>query len=229
MDCGYPRGLWIPTWIVDTHVDCGYPRGLWIPTWIVDTPDCGYPPDPHFHMTHVKCLVRQPRSTFSYDACQLFSKTILGYYIRPESTGSAQFTFDTRRVHIAVLLPQLTKLHCNMHIQVQMVKTVAEHVDRILDTAIQAVCNGCQVDHPSQHQHDCIMIEDRESRVFYGLRPALKMLNWNEVKQDFFHRVSMSQLLRCGSCFDNVNWWRNLWKEATWEELLIDCLLAEEK
>ena len=109
-----------------------------------------------------------------------------------------------------------------------MVKIVAKEVDRVLDTAMTQLCNGCQIDHPSQHQHDCIMIEDRESRVFYGLRQALKMLNWNEVKQDFFHRVSMSQLLRCGSCFDDVNWWRNLWKEATWEELLIDCLLAEE-
>ena len=116
-----------------------------------------------------------------------------------------------------------------MNIQVKVVEAVAKHVNRVLDDAMHVLCNGCQVNHPSQHQHPCIMIEDRDSRVYYGLTQALKMLNWDQVKKDFFSQLTIAENLRCCSCFDDTNWWRNLWKEVSWEELLIDCLLAEEE
>ena len=114
----------------------------------------------------------------------------------------------------------------NMNIQMHVVKTVADHVDKFLDEAIHQLCQGCQIDHPSQRRHDCLMIEDKEERIYWALTTALKMLDWQKVKEDFFSRLTTSQILRCCPCFDDSTWWANLWKNEKWEDMLIDCLLA---
>jgi hypothetical protein len=45
-------------------------------------------------------------------------------------------------------------------------------------------CNGCQVGHPSQRQHDCLMMNEKERWQMYGLQ-AIERVNgkrmvWNE-------------------------------------------------
>jgi hypothetical protein len=45
-------------------------------------------------------------------------------------------------------------------------------------------CNGCQVGHPSQMQHDCLMMNENERWQMYGLQ-AIERVNgkrmvWNE-------------------------------------------------
>ena len=44
---------------------------------------------------------------------------------------------------------------------------VAHEVERLCVDS----CNGCQVGHPSQRQHDCLMMNENERWQMYGLRP----------------------------------------------------------
>ena len=48
-------------------------------------------------------------------------------------------------------------------------------------------CNGCQVGHPSQRQHDCLMMNEKERWLMYGLQ-AIERVNgkrmvWNEFSE----------------------------------------------
>ena len=97
-----------------------------------------------------------------------------------------------------------------MDIQDLMVKTVVKHVNGALDCAMQLLCNGCEINHPSQNQHSCLMIEDRETRVCLALNEALHMVDWEDIKEDFFEELTTSQLLRCCPCFEDNEWWKDL-------------------
>ena len=115
-----------------------------------------------------------------------------------------------------------------MDIQDLMVKTVAAHVNQVLDAAMRARCNGCKIDHPSQMQHDCVMIEDKATRVFLALNEALEMLDWKDVQEDFFDELSVSQLLRCCPCFEATTWWSDLFRRDLRDDL-ISCVLGVEE
>ena len=57
---------------------------------------------------------------------------------------------------------------------------VAQEVERFCVES----CNGCQVGHPSQRQHDCLMMNENERWQMYGLQ-AIERVNgkrmvWNE-------------------------------------------------
>jgi hypothetical protein len=57
---------------------------------------------------------------------------------------------------------------------------VAQEVERFCVES----CNGCQVGHPSQRQHDCLMMNKNERWQMYGLH-AIERVNgkrmvWNE-------------------------------------------------
>ena len=57
---------------------------------------------------------------------------------------------------------------------------VAQEVERLCVES----CNGCQVGHPSQRQHDCLMTNENERWQMYGLqaieRVKGKRMVWNE-------------------------------------------------
>ena len=57
---------------------------------------------------------------------------------------------------------------------------VAQEVERFCVES----CNGCQAGHPSQRQHDCLMMNENERWQMYGLQ-AIERVNgkrmvWNE-------------------------------------------------
>ena len=57
---------------------------------------------------------------------------------------------------------------------------VAQEVERLCVES----CNGCQAGHPSQRQHDCLMMNENERWQMYGLqaieRVNCKRMLWNE-------------------------------------------------
>ena len=84
-----------------------------------------------------------------------------------------------------------------MEIQLQLVKATARRVKRLLDRAMQKECYGCEVSHPSQIQHQCVMIEDPEERIRFCLDRALRMVNWKKVQTD----LSRQRTLQCPTCY----------------------------
>ena len=80
-----------------------------------------------------------------------------------------------RRDDVAWLYIASLKRHDNhfiMEIQLQLFGAVARQLQPYLDHALRAQCNGCLVDHPSQYQHKCIMLEG-EDGIRYGLELVL--------------------------------------------------------
>ena len=111
-----------------------------------------------------------------------------------------------------------------MEIQLQLVSAVARQLQPYLDHALRAQCNGCLVDHPSQYQHECIMLEG-EDGIRYGLELALTLIDWNAVKHDFWQHVSINHMINLPKCYNDVNWLQKLYQYDSCKELLVSALL----
>ena len=61
-------------------------------------------------------------------------------------------------------------------------------------SAIKATCNGCRIDHPSQHQHDCLTINAEESVERY-----LMTHSWKVDRAEVVARAA-NEALKTGYC-----------------------------
>ena len=107
-----------------------------------------------------------------------------------------------------------------------MVKTVAKQVDLALDAAMRQLCNGCQINHPSKHQHMCLT-QDKGMRVCFALNEALDMIDWGYIKEDFFEELTDSKALYLCPCFGDSMWRRELCKSDL-RDMLYDILVIDE-
>ena len=105
-----------------------------------------------------------------------------------------------------------------MECQLQLVQTTARYVRCFLDEAMEFECNGCSVDHPSQLQHECIMLGG-EDRIRFCLDQALLLVDWKRVKTDFDQSWSYTR-------FHDKVWYQTLWPNDGWYEQLVSALLA---
>ena len=113
-----------------------------------------------------------------------------------------------------------------MEIQLKLVEATARHARYVLGEAVDMECNGCLVDHPSQLQHECVMLSG-EDRIRFCLDRALLLLDWIEVKQEFWNNVTLDPSC-CHECFHDVEWYKTLWNDEDWWEQLVSALMAQE-
>ena len=107
-----------------------------------------------------------------------------------------------------------------MECQLQLAQTTARHVHRLLDQAIEFKCDGCSVDHPSQLQHECLMLSG-EAHIRFCVDQALLLVDWGKVKTDFDRSWSHIRF------HDKVRY-QTLWTDDSWYERLVSVLLAQE-
>ena len=107
-----------------------------------------------------------------------------------------------------------------MEIQVQLVKTTARHVHCFLAQAMNLECNGCLVDHPTQSNHECLMLSG-EDYIRFCLDQALLLVDWAKVKTDFEQSCTPVT-------FHNKEWFQTLWAEECWYDQLVSALLTQE-
>ena len=105
-----------------------------------------------------------------------------------------------------------------MECQLQLAQTTARHVHCFLDEAIEFECNGCSVEHPSQLQHECLMLSG-EAHIRFCLDQALLLVDWERVKTDFDQSWSHTR-------FHDKVWYQTLWPNDGWYEQLVSALLA---
>ena len=105
-----------------------------------------------------------------------------------------------------------------MECQLQLVQTTARHVRCFLDQAMEFECNGCSVDHPSQLQHECLMLSG-EDRIRFCLDQALVLVDWEKVKTDFDQSWAHTR-------FHDKVWYQILWTNDGWYEQLVSASLA---
>ena len=57
--------------------------------------------------------------------------------------------------------------HRQSLIQEKLLKCYAEEVAHAISVVVVENCNGCIIDHPSQRQHPCLMMENEERLLMY--------------------------------------------------------------
>ena len=59
---------------------------------------------------------------------------------------------------------------------VSLVRAYASNLKPYMDTAIESLCYGCAVDHPSQIQHDVCVMMEKEQRTQHCIVLAAELL-----------------------------------------------------
>ena len=55
-------------------------------------------------------------------------------------------------------------------------------------------CCGCEIDHPSQRRHDCIMMSDEEARITYGLEAVEHIFEKELLLKQFTEAIRILKL-----------------------------------
>ena len=55
-------------------------------------------------------------------------------------------------------------------------------------------CPGCEVDHPSQRRHDCIMLSDEEGWLLHGLEAVERVIGRGIVRKQFLEAIRVMKL-----------------------------------
>ena len=111
-----------------------------------------------------------------------------------------------------------------MEIELQLINAVARQLKPLIPSAMKKECNGCFSDHPSQLQHECVMLEDEEERIRFVIDTALGMVQWKKVWNDFWKHLSVFHVLRCPRCFDDEDWLRRIFCDPDTKQKLIAAL-----
>ena len=101
--------------------------------------------------------------------------------------------------------------HRQKIIQEKLIKCYAEEIASVINQLLVENCNGCIIDHPSQRQHPCLMMESDERLSLYfddalsKVSEASVMENFMNSLSDIKPRVNGLELLKY-SCYD----WRSV-------------------
>ena len=101
--------------------------------------------------------------------------------------------------------------HRQKIIEERLIKCYAEEIASVINQLVVENCNGCIIDHPSQRQHPCLMMESDERLSMY-LDDALSKISESRVMENFMNslndikpRVNGLELLKY-TCYD----WRSV-------------------
>ena len=96
-------------------------------------------------------------------------------------------------------------------IEERQIKCYAEEIVSVINQLVVENCNGCIIDHPSQRQHPCLMMESDERLSMYfddalsKISEARVMENFMNSLNDMKPRVNGLELLKY-TCYD----WRSV-------------------
>ena len=101
--------------------------------------------------------------------------------------------------------------HRQKIIEERLIKCYAEEIASVINQLVVENCNGCIIDHPSQRQHPCLMME-RDERLSMYFDDALSKISETRVMENFMNslndlkpRVNGLELLKY-TCYD----WRSV-------------------
>ena len=78
--------------------------------------------------------------------------------------------------------------NCQIMIEEKLLKCYAEETASRVMVLVMEYCNGCLIDHPSQRQHDCLMIEVDERMCLY-FDEAVNSVSEATIVQNFMNSL----------------------------------------
>ena len=94
----------------------------------------------------------------------------------------------------------------------------AVHLKKVIPDVATELCYGCQVDHPSQIQHDVCLMMDEEERIEYCLEKARTLLNESKILR-LFQRLFSFDKYDLDYIYDK-DWISQLWKNDEWRRMV---------
>ena len=103
-----------------------------------------------------------------------------------------------------------------MNAYATLIKSYALHLKPLIPKVAKSLCYGCEVDHPSQIQHDVCLMMETEERVRFCLREAADLVDDRKVMAAFQVMMNFSRALRHPAEVYVEEWRRQLWEEEAW-------------
>ena len=97
---------------------------------------------------------------------------------------------------------EIFQSHRQKLIEDKLLKCYAEEIAIVISKLVNKNCNGCFIQHPSQRQHDCLMMEADEKLWIYfddaleNISQANVMKNFIELLKDITPNVNGLELLK---------------------------------
>ena len=119
-----------------------------------------------------------------------------------------QLLFQVRpTARLPLLLPTTTST-CKVNITIdypvnQMKKTLARHIGRGVPDLSKLRCFGCEIDHPSQRQHDCLLPDDILIDMYFD--EAVEKVNSTAVIRDWLTLLLDVNLSQSGVSPEQLN------------------------
>lgn len=104
------------------------------------------------------------------------------------NTSNKQFTW-TNNLHIDEVAPSEIKHLCNL-LNAILLDLIVVEVGKLRTEK----CCGCQVNHPSQRRHDCLMMTDDEGWITHGLEAAERVHARGILWKEFLEALRVTKL-----------------------------------
>ena len=101
-----------------------------------------------------------------------------------------------------------------------LARSYAIHLKRVIPSVARRLCYGCQVDHPSQKQHDVCLMMTEEERILHCLKAALLEIKEKKVLRLFRRFASLGICLHSFEYIFEVGWRKELWRDKSWCDLV---------
>ena len=102
----------------------------------------------------------------------------------------------------------------------------AIHLKPVIPSVARTLCYGCQVDHPSQKQHDVCLMMTGEERTLHCLKQALLQIEEIKVLRLFRRFASLEKHLLSFAYIFEVGWRTKLWHDEGWCDLVCQKILS---
>ena len=106
-----------------------------------------------------------------------------------------------------------------------LAKAYALHLKHVIPRVARNLCYGCEVDHPSQVQHNVCLMMTEEERIRHCLRTAVDQLNEKKVMGTFRRVMSFDTCLHHPAYAFEEAWRSQLWEDDVWVDNVVEELL----
>lgn len=103
---------------------------------------------------------------------------------------------------------------------------LADHLQQLVEEEASLNCNGCRIDHPSQRQHGCVMMNLEEKADMFLYRAILKMDQYDVMEKWYPQLQTMNlddeELVEAYRLWKSIKHKRELVKDEKWLDYLAD-------
>ena len=103
--------------------------------------------------------------------------------------NSCEQLFWAQKLVVDEVVPWEIRTQCNL-----MNAIFQDAVDTQIQIILKEKCRGCELDHPSQRRHECIMMPEDESWIMYGAEAVERVIHNQTISKHFTEAVRVMKL-----------------------------------